>query len=297
MMNSDINIEEMKNLYWNEGLSLKQLAEKYNVSKSTIHNKFKTNNIPTRKSNHDIDYTGDVYGKLTVIKKLEHGWYLCRCSCGNIETRHISKVRSELKANPNMISCCEDCRKKIVSEINQKNITNKKFGLLTALYPTEEKNSSGCYYWHCICDCGNEKDVPLNYLTAGVTRSCGCLASKGEQKISQILKENNIKFEQQKTFDECRFPESNQKARFDFYLPDYNCLIEFDGIYHYEVTNKIWDSKVTLEQIKEKDNYKTNFTIKYNYHLIRIPYYEYDNINLSMLLPQSSKFLTKELQS
>ena len=30
------------------------------------------------------------------------------------------------------------------------------------------------YIWHCVCDCGNEKDVPITALTSGGTTSCGC---------------------------------------------------------------------------------------------------------------------------
>ena len=62
--------------------------------------------------------------------------------------------------------------------------------------------------------------------------SCGCLSSKGEAKIQSILERNNIKFETQKQFDTCRVG-NNIRARFDFYIPDKNYLIEYDGNVHY----------------------------------------------------------------
>lgn len=63
--------------------------------------------------------------------------------------------------------------------------------------------------------------------------------SKGEQLIYDILIENNLVFEQQKTFNNCINPKTNKKLRFDFYLPDYNCCIEYDGEQHYYFSNSV----------------------------------------------------------
>ena len=54
-----------------------------------------------------------------------------------------------------------------------KDLTGKRFGMLTAQYPTQERKNDGIV-WHCVCDCGQEKDIPLQYLTGGHTTSCGC---------------------------------------------------------------------------------------------------------------------------
>ena len=48
--------------------------------------------------------------------------------------------------------------------------------------------------WHCICDCGNEVDVLAHRLKSGTTQSCGCIKSKGEQKIQNILQELQLNF-------------------------------------------------------------------------------------------------------
>lgn len=58
-----------------------------------------------------------------------------------------------------------------------------------------------------------------------------CKSSKGEKLISSFLKEHNINFEQQKRFKECKF---KRALPFDFYLPDYNLCIEYQGIQHFE---------------------------------------------------------------
>lgn len=53
-------------------------------------------------------------------------------------------------------------------------ITGQKFGRLTALN-IAGKDSRGETIWHCICDCGNEKNVLSSNLRKGLTQSCGCL--------------------------------------------------------------------------------------------------------------------------
>lgn len=62
-----------------------------------------------------------------------------------------------------------------------KDITGQRFGHLTALYNTGEKKSS-FYVWHCVCDCGKEKDVPIGRLTSGNTTSCGYAKLKSHPK-------------------------------------------------------------------------------------------------------------------
>ena len=56
----------------------------------------------------------------------------------------------------------------------------------------------------------------------------GLLMSYGEEKISNILKENNIYFEREKSFADLK----HGLFRFDFYLPNNNIIIEFDGEQH-----------------------------------------------------------------
>lgn len=51
---------------------------------------------------------------------------------------------------------------------------------------------------------------------------------------------------------------------------------------------------MVLEYIKERDNIKDKYCIKNNFTLIRIPYYHFDKLKLSDLLPETSDFIVKE---
>ena len=63
-------------------------------------------------------------------------------------------------------------------------LTGQKFGKLTALYPVPDKTHRA--RWHCVCECGNEKDVLQQNLSNGHVRSCGCVHSDvNREKISR----------------------------------------------------------------------------------------------------------------
>jgi len=100
---------------------------------------------------------------------------------------------------------------------------------------------------------------------------CGCPIcneSKGEKIISNFLLENNILFDRQKTFSDCIY---KSKLYFDFYLPEYNICIEFDGAQHY-VPVDFFGGVDNLIVTKKRDTIKNNFCEENNINLIRIKY-------------------------
>jgi len=68
-----------------------------------------------------------------------------------------------------------------------KDITGKRFGRLTALYPTEKRDAKGYVIWHCHCDCGKEVDITYNALCYGNVQSCGCQKKEKEQYLHTYL--------------------------------------------------------------------------------------------------------------
>lgn len=67
------------------------------------------------------------------------------------------------------------------------NIAGKRFDRLTAKYPLSDRDSKGGVVWHCTCECGNEVDVPYNWLVHGNLRSCGCWKRERESKLGDLL--------------------------------------------------------------------------------------------------------------
>jgi hypothetical protein len=102
-----------------------------------------------------------------------------------------------------------------------------------------------------------------------------CSESKGEKEIRQILEKNNIEYITQKTFDKCKG--KVRKLPFDFYLPQNNTLIEYNGEQHY-MSVKCFGGTKTFERIKKCDEIKKAFAKDNNLHLIEIKYDSIENI-------------------
>ena len=66
-------------------------------------------------------------------------------------------------------------------------ITGRRFGRLTALFPTEKRDQNGSVYWHCLCDCGNTSDISEAKLVHGNYKSCGCLKTENQKNIAGQL--------------------------------------------------------------------------------------------------------------
>lgn len=229
------------------------------------------------------DLTNLVVGKLTVLKlnhiKNHKYYWLCQCECGN-----TTIVRGDRLVSKKTQSC--GClQKEKASQNSRKDLTNQRFGNLVALYPIETKRASnGGIYWKCKCDCGNSIEVLSSSLLSHHTISCGCISSLGEQQIARILQELHISFLKEYTFKDCLDASQSTNLRFDFYLPDYNCCIEYDGVQHFKYTNKGWNTKEHYLKTIQNDTRKDNYCKKHLIRLIRIPYTDFDKLNKDYIL-------------
>jgi hypothetical protein len=92
--------------------------------------------------------------------------------------------------------------------------------------------------------------------------------SFGEKKIKEFLDENSISYIREKKFESCK---NIKELPFDFYLPEYNICIEYDGELHYR-SSSFFGGDEALNRIKKNDIIKSNWCLKNKIKLIRIPY-------------------------
>lgn len=243
-------------------------------------------------AHNKLDLSQQKFGRLTAIE-LEtvetngQSIWKCYCECGNIVSVRLGALRSGKTR-----SC--GCLGKENLELIQnkpKDLTNQRFGKLTVITQIEERKNHRVM-WLCKCDCGSEKIISANSLLTGHTQSCGCLKSKGELKISNILFNNNIIYEVDKTFPDCTF-ESDYLARFDFYVNN-SYIIEYDGQQHYEIGTGYFDNEESFYKRQKHDKIKNQYCFDHNIPIIRIPYTELENITLEMLQPETSIYLLRE---
>jgi hypothetical protein len=104
-----------------------------------------------------------------------------------------------------------------------------------------------------------------------------CNESKGEKEIRRYLIENKIKFIPQYKFDDCI---NIKPLPFDFYLPDYDTCIEYDGRQH-TIPINFFGGINTLLELKKRDKIKTEYAFNKKMRLIRLNYDEDINETLN----------------
>lgn len=231
-----------------------------------------------------IDLTNQKFGRLTVVSRAENigkqvRWN-CVCDCGKEFVAYGTNLRRGLTKS------CGCYRKDKLKEERLVDIVGEKYGKLTVvgLHHRDEYNRQ--YYWTCLCECGTEVVVYGGHLKNGHTQSCGCLVSKGEEKISKLLLDNNIPFQKQYTFADCRGT-SDGLLRFDFAVFDANGLshlIEYDGWQHKYQTDSKWDRNGAFDTRQKHDLIKDEYCKKNNIPLIRITSSQYANLEIKDLI-------------
>lgn len=232
-----------------------------------------------------IDLTNQKFGRLTVLERDKNrkttggSYWICQCECGTIKS-----VKSISLRNGDISSCgCyrQEQLRKAKYQKSEEEMLNKRFGKLVVKQRSERKGNGGELYWICQCDCGKTIEVrghELRRKDENRTVSCGCYhRSIGATNIMDCLIFNGVEFIDEYVFSDL------PKSRFDFAIVENGKivrLIEFDGEQHYKDV-KQWGG---LELQQERDKVKNEYALSNNIPLVRIPYWERDNITLEMLM-------------
>ena len=180
------------------------------------------------------DLTNKKFNRLTAIEKTgesKNGRILwkCKCECGNyiVATSH-----DLIQGGKKSCGCLkkENAIKRSLSM--RKKLKGQKFGKLLIIEDLDEKANNREMLHLCQCDCGNITKVSTYALTSGNKISCGCARqSKGEYKIEQLLKNNNINYTTEYIDKRCILTTGGY-GRFDFYINN-QYYIEYDGNIHF----------------------------------------------------------------
>lgn len=112
---------------------------------------------------------------------------------------------------------------------------------------------------------------------------CTFVPSKGEEAIAKLLTDENIPFEREYVFPDCR---NKRVLPFDFAILDntykkVRLLVEYDGLQHFSVERGFWgrdDKEDVLEVVQHRDKIKEDYCTHNGIRLLRIPYTAYDNL-------------------
>ena len=225
---------------------------------------------------HYDDLTGKEVNGVKVIRIVENsgGAGKCRmwvCECPLCKREYtVRKNNLMRKKTP----YCVECADRLLYESIREDLTGQKFGHLRVdqmIYPGELGGSNKRTICYCTCDCGTSGVmVQANHLKSGETKSCGCMLSFPEEQIASILTDNGINFTKQKKFDGLKY---KHILRFDFYLPDRNLVIEYNGLQHYEPI-KHYGGEEDFKKRQERDRIKREYCAANNIEYIVIKYNE-----------------------
>lgn len=223
---------------------------------------------------------GNIYGYLTVIARAENdkdnrAQWLCKCKCGN---EVIVRGKSLRSGNTKSCGCYQKERAAQSNMDRVGNLVGQRFGKLQVISEAgfiTHTNGKRSRVYNCLCDCGNYCQIQHQYLAFGDTTSCGCIRSKGEFQIEQLLKEHNINFQREYSFENLK---DKLSLRFDFAIfnnkNELLGLIEYQGEQHYCKSNGFYS-----EDLIKHDKMKIDFCNKNNIKLKHIIYKK--NYNLT----------------
>lgn len=117
---------------------------------------------------------------------------------------------------------------------------------------------------------GEFKQIPNSHIH--LKEGCPkCSQSKGELTIQKYLEEHNINYIYQYTIPIDISINSSGRASIDFYLPDYNTFIEYNGIQHY-IPQEHFGGKIKFEQQQNRDNFVRKYCKYNNICLLELKY-------------------------
>lgn len=167
---------------------------------------------------------------------------------------------------------CPECRNNMLRKIMLKDDSQYRYELMCVnpdVVPMEPYKGANVPILHkCLRDGCEWKSAPSNLLWG---KGCPmCNESSGERKVRQYLEKHSISYKFQKTYDDCR---DIRCLPFDFYLPDYNTCIEYQGKQHYEPIDLFGGEEQFKTQYKH-DKIKRDYCKNNNIRLLEIPYWE-----------------------
>ena len=133
------------------------------------------------------------------------------------------------------------------------------------LYNYDKLNYTG-YANDVIITCSIHGDFlrPMRSHLLG-SKCTVCSSSSIEKMAHRVLRNNSIEYVSEKKFKDLK------DRRFDFYLPDFDILLELDGEQHFKAT-KLHGGKPGLKKRQENDRQKDEYALRNKYTLIRVPF-------------------------
>lgn len=242
-----------------------------------------------------IDLTGQDFGYWHVIERApskpgQRTRWRCICTaCGKEKDVDGAHLRAGRSTN------CGCIRMEKMRQASIKHEEGKTYGYLyVERMATEEekpRHDKEGIFWNCTCTkCGRKNVIVFgDYLRNGDTISCGCVLSKNESLIADMLQRANFQFKEQYKFSDLTSTgRSCDQLMFDFAIFNKDTLlylIEYDGSQHFKWSSEnSWNNEKQFAITRENDLLKNKYCFEHHIPLIRIPYdtkYTFNDLKLA----------------
>ena len=192
--------------------------------------------------------------------------------CGACGENFITSLSSQVNSNGNCQKCGNimnavqlilpsDEVERRINSVNGNILLNK-----------DDYHKNNARNLNIRCSCGNIFTTSLVNYQEGTNRCqvCSQRISSGEMLVISILDELNIEYIKEYKFSDCK---AKKELPFDFYLPKYKKIIEFDGEHHF---SPIFGEEA-FERTQRNDAIKNKYCEDNNIPLLRIPFWEGSN--------------------
>lgn len=224
------------------------------------------------------------FGRWEVLKQdtSRPSYVIARCDCGTVRSVYGGSLKQGTSLS---CGCLKEENSKERNEDKARSHIGEKYGILTIedCYVENEH-----YYYRCKCDCGNTANVLGTRLFSGVTCSCGCINSKANMRMAQLLDELKIPYKREYRFEDCR---DKAPLPFDFALfnneGELIGLIENNGDQHYSARGTQWNTPERLIYTQKHDYIKQKFAEDNHIPLLVIPYQYFEPKSMRKFLTSS----------
>jgi hypothetical protein len=225
-------------------------------------------------------YTTEEFAKR--IKDLTNGEYILKSEYVNSHTkvRILHKgCKNIYDAYPNAFiqgvrcSFCSGNKKLTIDKVkeNVSKISNDTYSVKSKSY----KNVHGLIEF-VHNECKNTFEMSYNNFRNGqrCPHCCNLRNSRAIKNISKYLKDLDFQYEKEVTLKGLVNPNTGKKLRIDFFLPEIDLYIEYDGKQHSEFSKRGIFTERKFKELKLRDDIKDNYFKKNKLTLLRIKYPE-----------------------
>ena len=204
-----------------------------------------------------------------------------KCKCGNEFEISLNNFKNHNQGCPECARKRTNDSRRLAYEYVKKEIEKEGYELLSNNYINNREKLI------IQCNNGHKYEARYNDFQSGY-RCPYCNESKGEKEISRILDELKVDY----IYNMGYFKDlkcNKKPLRPDFIIEDKKIWIEYDGIQHYQY-GKFNGDLLDLMNIKYRDKLKDDYAIKNGWKLIRILYWDFENIEKILI----NEFLRNE---